>query len=155
VQLQRHHQQLTMKKRPSDAAVEAWVSLIRTQQALLQRVERDLAAAGLPPLEWYDVLLELERAPGRRLRHRELHPRLLVAKYNLSRLIDRLESRGLVRRSPVEGDARGAYIAITEDGGTLRRRMWPVYAGAIERHFAGRLDAGDIARLASILQRLR
>jgi DNA-binding MarR family transcriptional regulator len=144
-----------MKRRPSDAAVEAWVSLIRTQQALLQKVERDLDAAGLPPLEWYDVLLELERAPERRLRHRELHPRLLVAKYNLSRLIDRLEGKGLVRRSPVEEDARGAYIAITEDGCALRRRMWPVYAGAIERHFAGRLDADDIARLADILRRLR
>jgi DNA-binding MarR family transcriptional regulator len=144
-----------MRKRPSDAAVLAWVQLVRTEQALLQKVESDLEAAGLPPLEWYDVLLELERAEGRRLRHRELHPRLLVAKYNLSRLIDRLEAKGLVRREPVEGDARGAHIAITEEGLALRRRMWPTYATAIERHFAGRLDAEDVARLSQILQRLR
>lgn len=144
-----------MGKRPSDAAVEAWVRLVRTEQALLQKVERDLEAAGLPPLEWYDVLLELERAEGGRLRHRELHPRLLVAKYNLSRLIDRLEDKGLVRREPVEGDARGAYIAITDEGRALRGRMWPAYAAAIDRHFADRLDASDIALLNGILLRLR
>jgi DNA-binding MarR family transcriptional regulator len=155
VQLQRSREQLIMRKRPSDAAVEAWVRLVRTEQALLQKVERDLEAAGLPSLEWYDVLLELERAEEGRLRHRELHPRLLVAKYNLSRLIDRLEGRGLVRREPVEGDARGAHIAITDEGRALRRRMWPAYAAAIERHFAGRLDASDISLLNGILQRLR
>jgi hypothetical protein len=52
---------------------------------LLDRIEGDLKLARLPPLLWYDVLLELVREPGERLRHRDLHRRMLLAKYNLQR----------------------------------------------------------------------
>jgi DNA-binding MarR family transcriptional regulator len=138
----------------SKEAVRAWARLIRVEQALLQRVEKDIKSAGLPPLEWYDVLLELDRADDGRLRHRELHPRLLLAKYNLSRLIDRMEAEGLVRREPCEDDARGADIAITRKGRALRRRMWPVYEAAIDRHFASKLSQVDVGVLCRLLQNL-
>jgi DNA-binding MarR family transcriptional regulator len=138
----------------SNEAVRAWARLIRVEQALLQRVEQDLKAAGLPPLEWYDVLLELDRAGDGRLRHRELHPRLLLAKYNLSRLIDRMEAERLVRREPCVDDARGANIRITAKGRALRRRMWPVYEAAIDRHFASRLSHLDVNVLSRLLQKL-
>jgi DNA-binding MarR family transcriptional regulator len=139
----------------SKEAVQAWARLIRVEQALLQRVEQDLKTAELPPLEWYDVLLELGRTEDGRLRHRELHPRLLLAKYNLSRLIDRMEAEGLVRREPCADDARGADIAITAKGRTLRRRMWPVYEAAIDRHFASKLSERDVEVLGRLLQRLK
>jgi DNA-binding MarR family transcriptional regulator len=143
-----------MKDPVSAEAVRAWARLIRVEQALLQKVEQDLKAADLPPLDWYDVLLELDRAEDGRLRHRDLHPRLLLAKYNLSRLIDRLEDAGLVRREPSADDARGADIAITAKGRELRRRMWPIYAAAIDRHFASRLSERQIEQLSRILQAL-
>jgi DNA-binding MarR family transcriptional regulator len=156
VQLHQHHEQLNaaMKDPVSAEAVRAWARLIRVEQALLQKVEQDLKAADLPPLDWYDVLLELDRAEDGRLRHRDLHPRLLLAKYNLSRLIDRLEDAGLVRREPSADDARGADIAITAKGRELRRRMWPIYAAAIDRHFASRLSERQIEQLSRILQAL-
>ncbi|HUL10464.1 MAG TPA: MarR family winged helix-turn-helix transcriptional regulator [Candidatus Acidoferrum sp.] len=143
-----------MKESVSAEAVSAWARLIRVEQALLQKVEQDLKDADLPPLDWYDVLLELDRAADGRLRHRDLHPRLLLAKYNLSRLIDRLEAAGLVRREPSADDARGADIAITAKGRELRRRMWPIYAAAIDRHFASRLSERHIGQLDRILQAL-
>jgi DNA-binding MarR family transcriptional regulator len=143
-----------MSKSVSKEAVAAWARLLRAQQALLQKVEHDLKEAGQPPLDWYDVLLELDRAEHGRLRHRELHPRLLLAKYNLSRLIDRMEAENLVERQPVADDARGAAIAITEKGRALRRRMWPVYEAAIGRHFADRLSLDEIARLDRMLAKL-
>jgi DNA-binding MarR family transcriptional regulator len=153
--MQQNHGKLkAMKKVPSKEAVRAWARLLRAQQLLLQKVEQDLKAAHLPALEWYDVLLELDRAENGRLRHRELHPRLLLAKYNLSRLIDRMEGEGLVRREPSPEDARGADIAITEKGRTLRRKMWPVYEAAIGRHFASRLKAEEIERLSGALETL-
>ena len=53
-------------------------------------VEAAVKAKGYPPLAWYDVLLELSREGGRRLRPVELEKELLVAQYNLSRLLDRM-----------------------------------------------------------------
>ena len=143
-----------MNKGVSPEAVQAWARLMRAQQALLQRVERDLKAAGLPPLDWYDVLLELDRAEAGRLRHRDLHPRLLLAKYNLSRLIDRMEAEGVVRREACADDARGQEVVITDKGRALRRRMWPAYETAIGRHFASRLGRADIALLNRLLPTL-
>jgi len=58
---------------------------VRAEQALLYRIEGDLNLARLPPLLWYDVLLELVREPGERLRHRDLLRRMLLAKYNRQR----------------------------------------------------------------------
>jgi DNA-binding MarR family transcriptional regulator len=143
-----------MSKTVSSEAVQAWARLMRAQQALLQKVEQDLKAEGLPVLDWYDVLLELDRAEAGRLRHRDLHPRLLLAKYNLSRLIDRMEAETLVRREACVDDARGQAIVITEKGRALRRRMWPVYEAAIGRHFASRLSRADIALLNRVLPAL-
>ena len=144
-----------MTRKLSHAAVDVWARLIRAEHALLEAVEADLKAAELPPLVWYDVALELARAPHGRLRHRDLNARVLLAKYNLSRLIDRMVEAGLVARLPVAEDARGAYIAITEAGRRLQKRMWPVYGRSIARHFAARLDERDLVELDRILAKLR
>src|SRR5262245_60789936 len=138
----------------SPEAVDAWARLLRVERKLLEAVEADLKAAGLPPLVWYDVVLELARAPDGRLRHRDLQARVLLAKYNLSRLIDRMAGDGLVTRAPVQEDARGAYIAITESGRRLQKRMWPAYAKSIARHFAAQLEERDLAELDRVLAKL-
>jgi DNA-binding MarR family transcriptional regulator len=143
-----------MTKRLSETAIQAWARLIRVEQALLDKVEADLKAADLPPLVWYDALLELSRAADNRLRHRDLHARMLLAKYNLSRLIDRMEAKGVIERVPCSDDGRGAHIAITSKGRDLHRRMWPVYGRAIDRHFAGRLIEADIADLNRVFAKL-
>jgi DNA-binding MarR family transcriptional regulator len=144
-----------MTEELSAEAVRSWARLVRVEQLLLDQVERDLKIAGLPPLVWYDVLLELVREPGGRLRYRDLRAKLLLAKHNLSRLLDRLEAERLVAREPVEDDARGAQIAITEAGRQMQKRIWPVYRRAIARHFASKLSGTDVQQLGRILNKLR
>jgi DNA-binding MarR family transcriptional regulator len=121
---------------------------------LLDRIEEDLKSAGLPPLVWYDVLLELVREPADRLRHRDLHRRMLLAKYNLSRLLDRMEADGLIRRQPVDDDARGEYVRVTTRGRDMQKRMWPVYRRAIAKHFSSRLSLDDVDQLLRILSKV-
>ena len=143
-----------MAQKPSKAAVKAWARLVRAHQAVLGAVEADLKTAGLPPLAWYDVLLELERAAGGRLTPGALQDAVLIAQYNLSRLVDRLAAEGLVRRVPYPGDRRRQWIEITKAGRGLRARMWPVYAASLERHLGARLttrQAGDLAELLRLL----
>lgn len=140
--------------RPSDSAVRAWVRLERAHRAALDAVEARLSKAGLPPLAWYDVLLELERAGKPGLRSFQLQAAMLFQQYNLSRLVDRMAAAGHVAKAPSPEDGRGLVLTITASGRALRRRMWPVYAAAIEdavgRHFA---DA-EARQLAGLLGRV-
>jgi DNA-binding MarR family transcriptional regulator len=142
------------EERPSEAAIRAWARLVRVEQLLMACIETDLKAAELPPLVWYDVLLELVREPEGRLRHRDLHQRMLLAKYNLSRLLDRMQAEGLIERQPVEDDGRGEFVLLTTKGRDLQKRMWPVYRRAIGRRFSGRLSGDDVEDLLRILQKL-
>ena len=143
-----------MSRKPSDAVTKAWARLIRARERVVSAVERDLKASGLPPLAWYDVLLELSRAPNGRLRPSEIEKETLLAQYNLSRLLDRQESEGLVARAPHEDDARGQWVVITEKGRALQARIWKVYAQSIQRHVGEKLDDKAATTLAELLGRL-
>ena len=143
-----------MRTTVSKTKVHAWARLVRASQAAMARIEADLKAAELPPLDWYDALLELERAPNGRLRPSEIAERMLLARYNITRLVDRLEAKGLVARDACAEDGRGAVIAITLKGRRMRQRMWPVYEAAIARHFGERLSDRDAMMLTDVLGRL-
>ena len=135
----------------SPAVMRAWARIVRTKQRLQDAVERDLKHEGLPPLEWYDVLLELSRAPEGRLALKDIEREMLLAQYNLSRLIDRLEAKGLVRRLEFPGDRRRQLIEITAEGRTLRERMWPVYAASLQRHVGARITEAEAEAIFNLL----
>ena len=139
---------------PTESTVNAWARLIRAQTKVLDAVEEDLKVAGFPPLAWYDVLLELRRTDGEGLRPMELETRLLLAQHNVSRLIDRMDAKNLVKKKRAVDDGRGQLVEMTEAGRDLLRRMWPVYRRAIQRHMGSKLDAGETERLAELLGKL-
>ncbi len=145
----------SMEQQPSAAVIRVWTTLVRAEQRVAAGIEAALKAAQLPPLAWYDVLLELRRAAPERLRPLAIEARLLLAQPNVSRLIVRLERAGLVDRHPCPEDGRGQLIGITAAGMALLERMWPVYRAAIQAEVGDRL-AGDAAAeaLADGLARL-
>ena len=143
-----------MNNMPNDETARAWARLVRVEQALMSKIEAELKEAGLPPLAWYDVLLELARDETVALRPIELEKHLLLAQHNVSRLIDRLERVGLVVRQACPDDGRGQLVAITAKGRKLRLRMWRVYGRAIATHVGSRLardDANELARILALL----
>lgn len=139
---------------PSPAIIKAWGRLIRTQRELVGRVEAELKSAGFPSLYWYDVLLELKRGPEGRLTPKEIEAAVLFEQYNLSRLLDRMEAEGLVRRIPYPGDRRRQLIEITEEGRALQWRMWSVYGAAINRFIGAKLTDGEAGQLSALLLKL-
>src|SRR5262245_55335042 len=143
-----------MSDQPAEATIRAWARLMKAQHRALGSVEGALKAAGLPPLGWYDVLLETERAGKDGMRPFELERDMLLAQYNLSRLIDRMIAAGYVERRPCADDGRGYLLAITEAGRVLRRRMWPVYARAMEAAVGRRLSAKQATALGDLLGHL-
>jgi DNA-binding MarR family transcriptional regulator len=140
-----------MKPFPTKDVTRVWARLVKAQQIVLASIEQRLKAAKLPPLAWYDTLLELERAEGRGLRPFELEREMLLAQYNLSRLVDRLEEEGYVERRPFEGDGRGQLIAITVSGKSMRRRMWAVYGPEIQCAFGDHLTPRQAKSLGALL----
>jgi DNA-binding MarR family transcriptional regulator len=140
--------------RPSKSVVDAWIALNRAQRHVFAAIEAELKSAGLPPLAWYDVLLELWREPGGRLRQGDLEHKMLFPQYGISRLVDRLEREELVRRERCEDDGRAYWVAISNKGLALRPRMWPVYAAAIQRHLGEKLPEHEAARMGEGLRKL-
>ena len=143
-----------MKSLPDENTVQSWARLVRAQQLLLERVEADLKQGGLPPLRWYDVLLELHRSEPDGLRQYEIGEAVLLNKYNVSRLLDRLEREGLIDRYACESDGRGAQVRITTSGKDLLKRMWKVYGIAITEHFARHFTRSELSRLTVLLCKL-
>jgi DNA-binding MarR family transcriptional regulator len=140
-----------MRRKPDNTVVLAWARMLKTQKIALGSIEQALKAADLPPLEWYDVLLELKRAGDRGLRPFELERETLLAQYNLSRLIDRIAKTGSVERRSCEADGRGQVIVITCAGTDLLRRMWTIYGAAIQSAFGDHLTADEAETLAVTL----
>lgn len=134
-----------------EAELATWRAFLNAHAVLIQRIETDLKAHGLPPLGWYDVLWPLHRAKGKRLRVNELARQVVLSRTGLVRLVDRIEAAGLLRREPVPEDGRGSYVAITNEGTATLRRMWPVYRRHIQHDFLDPLGA-DTERLRTALE---
>ncbi len=139
---------------PSASVIRAWGRLIRAERTVVGRIEAELKSAGFPSLHWYDVLLELKRGPEGRLTPREIEDAVLFEQYNLSRLLDRMENEGLVRRIPFPGDKRRQLIEITEEGKALQWRMWSVYGAAINRFISAKLADKEAVQLSTLLLKL-
>lgn len=140
---------------PDDHTVRAWALLMRVSRQMLERVESALKEAGLPPLVWYDVLHELAGAGEAGLRPGQLIDSMLLAQYNLSRLLDRMEKEGLIARSAVEGDGRAQMITVTLEGLRVRRAMWAVYGRQIGALVGDRLSEAETKALSDLLLKLR
>jgi len=140
-----------------EARLAAWRGLLNSHAAAVAAIERDLAAAegSYLPLTWYDVLLALVEAPERRLRLHELARNVVLSRSGLTRLVNRLEAAGLLRREPDPSDRRGAFAALTDQGRAALRRTWPAYAGGIVEHFARHLTEDEADVIAVALERVR
>ena len=131
----------------------AWRRFLLAHALVTRRLENDLVAERRLPLASYDVLVQLVEAPERRLRMSELAERVLLSRSGLTRLVDRLEREGLVRREVCEDDARGLFTVLTEDGFDRLKGASPVHLRGISDYAVGRLDEDEAAALAVLLGR--
>ena len=136
------------------ARLEAWQAFIRAHSAVVARIERDLNARRLTPLTWYDVLIELVYAPENRLRLSELADTVALSRSGLTRLVDRLEHEGLLRREPHPHDRRGAYAVLTAAGYDAVARTRPAYLRDIAAFFAGHLTDEESRILLGAMNRI-
>lgn len=131
-----------------------WATLFKTFQRLHQGMEDELKAQGLPSLEIYDVLWTLEQAENYALRLNELAEKVYIARFNVTRICDKLEEQGLIEKVKCPSDKRGVHARLTESGLKLRKETWAVYGRLIEERFSLKLTHSDHQDLIRILSKL-
>jgi DNA-binding MarR family transcriptional regulator len=132
----------------------AWAALLRVHAAVVPVLDRELQAACGLPLTWYDVLLELNAAPGRRLSMGELGQAAVVSRSRVSRVVDQLAAEGLAAREANPDDRRSAYATITDAGRRRLRAAAPVYLDGIARHFTSRMSPAEARTVAAALEKV-
>jgi DNA-binding MarR family transcriptional regulator len=137
----------------SSAAVSAWEALFRAQVAVVRELTREFPSGDISFNE-YDVLFNLSRQEGHRLRIRDLSKHLLLTQPSVSRMVDRLVTKGFVRKESAPGDGRGTFVCLTDDGYSLYRRVAVVHAKSIEHHVGHALDADDLRTLRSLTEQI-
>jgi DNA-binding MarR family transcriptional regulator len=137
----------------TDPRLAAWAAVLRVHAAVVPRLERELGAVGMP-LSWYDVLLELNAAPERRLRMTELGARVVLSRERVSRVVDELERAELVRRERNPDDGRSLLAVLTDDGRARLRAVAPTYLAGIARHFGAHLDDDEARIVGAALSRV-
>jgi DNA-binding MarR family transcriptional regulator len=137
------------------AGLSAWESFVFAHAATVGRIERDLAAEGQISLTWYDVLAALSEAADHRLRLHELAHEVVLSRSGLTRLLDRMESAGLIRREPSPHDRRGSFAVMTPAGEAALLKTWPSYARGIAKYFSAHLSEDEKHVLCAALRRVR
>jgi DNA-binding MarR family transcriptional regulator len=139
---------------PTQDQLSAWRSFLRAHATVIRVLESELVAEQDLSLAAYDVLVQLAEAPERRLRMTELADAVLLSRSGVTRLVDRMESAGLVLRCRVASDGRGVAAQLTEAGLSRLRVASRTHLAGVLRHFVARLTEDDLAALERISRRL-
>lgn len=136
-------------------SVTAWRDMLAYHSEVVFRIERDLKEAGAISLAAYDILIELERAPEKRLRLYDLAEACVLTKSGISKIVGTLETQGYLTRERCPADKRGFFAVLSAKGGIAVRKAWIIYERCIQKYFENSLSAADIKQLNRILPRLR
>src|SRR5918999_2486100 len=132
----------------------AWRGLLRVHAGLTKELDAELLRAHGLSLSSYEVLLFLADAPGGQLRMSELADGVLLSRSGLTRLVDRLERDGLLRRERCPDDARGFLATITPKGKTLFQRARRTHLDGVRERFLSNLTPAEQRKLAELWERV-
>ena len=133
--------------------LRAWRLYFESALALVDVLDDELQRDAGIPLRWYDVLVHLEETPDG-LRMNELAERILYSKSGFTRVVDRMEEAGLVRRVRPDHDRRSILVVLTDRGRTKIGQARRYHRHAIDQHFSRHLTEGDIKALTRALDKL-
>jgi DNA-binding MarR family transcriptional regulator len=138
----------------SDTHAEAWIGLLETHKQLTRALDAELDAQHGLSLSGLELLGRLAAAEGQHLRLSVLAQETALSLSRVSRIIDLLEARQLVRREPCPEDARAIEAHLTEDGLSLARQAQATHFASVQHRFFDQLEPGELEVLARVFGRL-
>ena len=137
---------------PTRKQLIGWRSFVECSTVVLDVLDEELQAEAGLSLSWYDLLVRLEENDGMRMN--EIAERILFSKSGLTRMVDRMEEAGLVRRERPADDRRVIRVWMTRQGTETLRAARKVHHRGIQRHYLGHLTAADLDAIAAVLWKL-
>lgn len=134
-------------------SVQSWESFFRAQVTVLRQLQTDPVFKRVS-LREYDVLYTLSNCPTGWVRLNELNRHSMLTQPSISRLVERLEARGLVRRRVAEDDRRGIEIGLTEQGVELQKSVGREHARDIHCLFSSSLTEAEMLELIRLSNKL-
>jgi DNA-binding MarR family transcriptional regulator len=128
--------------------------MLRAHAELTKELDAELAREHSLPLSSYEVLLYLADAPDGRMRMAELADSVLLSRSGLTRLVDRLEREGLLKRERCESDARGYFAEITPKGRRLFDAARRTHLDGVRALFLSRFSRDELRAMGALWQKL-
>lgn len=142
------HQDLWFDLPANDRA--AWAGMLRTHSVVVRALDDELEREHGLSLNTYDVLVQLSLAGSDGMRMSELADAVLLTRAGITRLVERLERAGLVRRRPGRRDTRQVFASVTSKGLNVLAESTKTHLAAIETRFLNRLSGPQKQELARI-----
>lgn len=133
--------------------LEAFVGFLAAHAHLVRQINRQLQDAGLITMEVYDILIALECAPEQRVRMTELAELSLLSPSGITRLIDRLERLGYVRRESNAKDRRSTFAVLTPLGQETREQAWPIHRQILVDTWETKLTEDEAMVLTGLMRK--
>ncbi|MDF2051573.1 MarR family transcriptional regulator [Arthrobacter sp. Cr_A7] len=137
-----------------EVRAQGWRTLAALHGLIENELERSLQAHSKLSVVEYTVLDALSRQDGWHMRMQQLARATALSPSATTRLVNRLEDRGLLRRILCDDDRRGIYTELTSSGISLLEKARPVHDETLERALAGALDIPELAPLVDALPKL-
>jgi DNA-binding MarR family transcriptional regulator len=142
---------MAKNRKPEEVWWDAWRGVVFANAKVVREVEPLLEKGAGISLTFLDVLSRLYDEPGHRLRMQELSARALFTRSGMTRLVDRVENAGYVRRESVPGDRRGVFVILTPEGERTFIAAMRQHRSDVERAFGGRLSPEQHRAVADAL----
>lgn len=131
-----------------------WRTFLTASRALLDTLDRELQRDAGMPHAYYEILVRLSEAAGRRLRMSELAEATSSSRSRLSHAVARLEESGWVRREDCPTDRRGQVAVLTDEGFAVLAGAAPGHVQGVREHLLDPLTPAQVAQLRQISEAL-
>ncbi|HWD97274.1 MAG TPA: MarR family transcriptional regulator [Acidimicrobiales bacterium] len=137
-----------------DEKVALFGLLLDTNARLSRDFGAELESQCQLPLAWFDVLLQLRNSGDGRLKMSQMADAIVHSTGGTTRLVDRLQEAGFVRREHCKSDRRAIFVGITDEGSIKLDEALAVHVRYLDENLTARLSDAERAQLTGLLTKL-
>jgi len=133
---------------------DAWGGFLGTYARINHMIEEDLQSHSHITHVEFEVLLRLSWEKSHRLRIQDLAAQSILTRSGVSRMVERLEKAGLVKREEASEDRRGAYAVLTEQGAERFQSASQAHITFVRENFLGLFNDEELTQMSAFWKRV-